>query len=249
MGRLLAFLAAWIFTALYWLSVLALHLLSFKRLPAPWLNKLIHAWGRATLAILGIRLEILNESTISTRSSRVVIVNHESALDLVWGAAICPPAPLAIGKREVIYIPVINLIWWALDFIRIDRSNHAKAIAALFGVSETIALENRSLVISPEGTRTHDGTMGRFKKGAFHIARQAGVPICPVVAVGAYELLPRQRLLPRRGVIKLSFLPPISTEGLTREGEEQFIAQVRQDMINAHRDIASGYAGCKENTT
>ena len=128
---------------------------------------------------MGVKLEIVGPDLLTERKARVVVMNHQSTLDMAWMSAIIPPAPLVIGKKELIYIPMINLAWWAVRFIRIDRGNHAKAIAALAGVGEMIVRERRSLVIAPEGTRSRSGEIQHFKKGAFHMARQAGVPRLP----------------------------------------------------------------------
>jgi 1-acyl-sn-glycerol-3-phosphate acyltransferase len=238
MERLLRSAVVWIFMTIYWPIVIGIHLLCLKRLPPSFIATAARRWGWAALWILGIRLEIQNESTISTQAARVVIVNHQSAVDLVWGAVICPPSPLGIGKREVVYVPIFNLIWWGLDFIRIDRSNHAQAILALAGVADLVAKDRRSLIIAPEGTRTPDGSIGKFKKGAFLLARQARVPICPVVVSGAFESLPKGNILPRKGTIKLRFLPPVSTEGVTKENEPEFIERIREDMIRVYRELS-----------
>jgi putative phosphoserine phosphatase/1-acylglycerol-3-phosphate O-acyltransferase len=128
-------------------------------------------------------------------------------------------------------------VWWLLDFIRIDRANHARAIAALEGVPGLLVRERRTLFVAPEGTRTRDGSILRFKKGAFHIARQAGVPVCPVVVAGAFELLPRGHLLPRRGVIRLSYLEPVSSAGVTHETEGAWIEDIRSKMVREYERI------------
>lgn len=239
MRSLPRYLLAWIFMLLYWSAVLTLHLLTLRRLPSRWMAEIIRFWGRASLRILGIRLELINESTVDSQCPRVVVTNHQSALDLLWGAAICPPAPLAIGKREVIFVPVLNLIWWLLDFVRIDRNNRVTSIETLNRAGLKLVQGRRSLVIAPEGTRTPDGTILPFKKGAFHIARRAGVPIHPIVVSGAFELMSKKSLIPRPGVIRLSFLQPVSAQEVrAAAGENELIERVRGEMIRVYeRDL------------
>jgi 1-acyl-sn-glycerol-3-phosphate acyltransferase len=235
MRHLPRYLLAWLFMIVYWSAVLALHLLTLKRLPPVWMAAMIRFWGRASLKLLGIRLELITPSTVTSQSPRVVVTNHQSALDLLWGAAICPPAPLAIGKREVIYVPVLNLIWWVLDFVRIDRSNRATSVLALNRAGQKIIEGKRSLMIAPEGTRTPDGTILPFKKGAFHIARRAGVPIHPIIVSGAFELMSKKSLVPKPGVIRLSFLPPVSAqEAGAMADENELIERVRGEMIRVY---------------
>jgi 1-acyl-sn-glycerol-3-phosphate acyltransferase len=234
-GAVLRVLAAWIVTIVYWPIVLLIYVLSFKQLPHRFTTGAIRLWGKSLLWLLGIRLECVNESTLADRQGRVVIINHQSALDVLWTAATAAPAAMAIGKKEVIFIPIINLAWWALGFVRVDRKNHTKALAALAGVGEKIHHERRALYIAVEGTRTRDGNILRFKKGAFHIAHEAHVPICPVVVDGAFQLLPRNAFFPKKGVIRLLFLPPVSAEevqqAVTHDQLDVLIEKVRGDMI------------------
>jgi 1-acyl-sn-glycerol-3-phosphate acyltransferase len=229
---------AWVFLMSYWTVVLAARLVTFKRFPGTEMGAVIRAWGRVTLRILGIRLEIVNASTLEEQAPRVVVTNHQSALDLMWGAAICPPAPLGIGKREVIYVPFLNLVWWALDFVRIDRSNRATSVEALRRAGRKLVEGKRSLMIAPEGTRTPDGSILPFKKGAFHIARQAGVPIHPIVVAGAFELMSKKALIPKSGTIRLCYLPPVTAqEVMGAADEDELVVRVRGDMVKAYERL------------
>ena len=232
--RLLRFVIAWAFMIIYWPVILGLHLLILKRTPPLIMMRAIRLWARATFKTLKIRIHVLNPSTFETIEARVVICNHQSTLDLPWGGYICPPSPVTIGKKEVIWIPILNLMFWALDFIRIDRANTAKALASLEGVADRIRKDRRSLVVAPEGTRSPTGELLPFKKGAFHIAIQAQAPIHPVVVHGAFECLPKSRFLPVPGDIYIQFLDPISTVGLvpTQAGELSFKTEslVRQAL-------------------
>lgn len=242
--RVVRAFVAWLFTAVFWLVLLTIHLVTFRLMSDERLASLIHFWGRTTLVLAGIPLEFVNESTVEGRDARVVIVNHQSALELIWGAVILPPGFLVIGKKEIVYVPVMNLIWWGLRLIRIDRKNHVKAIAALQGVAAEIVRKKRSLLLAPEGTRTRTGEIGPFKKGAFRIAADAGVPVYPVVVSGAYEVLPRGVLIPRSGRLRVRFLPPISlAEARAPDGgiREDFIEKVRADMIQAERELHSAF--------
>ena len=243
MTAILRTAAAWVYTALYLPIFAALYVVSLRSWPASWLQAVIRLWGRSTLGILGIRLEAANSSTLETREPRILIMNHTSALDIIVGAALCPPAPLAIGKKEVIWIPFLNLVWWALDFIRIDRSHPAEAIASLRHVAQAINSGSRSLLIAPEGTRSPDGTLLPFKKGAFHIAVQSRAPICPVAVLGAFELMPKQTLIARGGVIRVRFLDPFPSSGISPEGLEPWINEVREGLRQALRDLGRKSAG------
>lgn len=230
-------LAAWILTILFWPTFLLVYALSFKTLSERWTTGAIHFWGKALLWILGIRLEFVNPYNLGEQSARVVIINHQSSLDILWTAATAAPAPMAIGKKEVIFIPIINIAWWAFGFVRVDRKHHQRALEALAGVGEKIRNEKRSLYIAVEGTRTRDGNILPFKKGAFHIAHEAKAPICPIVVDGAFQLLPRNGFFPKKGVLRLMFLPPVSADEIqqafARNQMDELIEKVRDDMVRA----------------
>ena len=239
--RFVRWISLWVFSALFWVVFLSFFLLSFKRLPKPWVGKWVRVWGRTTLWLLGIRLYLVNPSPMTSTEARVVITNHQSAMDLIWGAAICPPGPLVIGKKEVIFIPILNLIFWVMDFIRIDRSDPVRAIQAISGVASLIREEARSLVMAPEGTRTLTGALLPFKKGAFHIATQGQVPLYPIVVHGAFDLWPKKNLIPWPGTVYMKFLPPVPTAGLGSQDVEKLATQVRSTMAEAFEALRKEY--------
>lgn len=228
---------AWCFSLIYWFIVISVYGLSLRSLPDRFVHAAIHLWGKVTLKILQIQVELVNSNTMLDAKPRVVIMNHQSVLDLVAGACICPPSPLAIGKKEVVYIPIINLIWWGLRFIRIDRKHKEKAIASLEKVNDVLVQQSRSLMLAPEGTRTLDGSILPFKKGAFHIAIKNQVPIYPIVCVGAYELMPKSSFFPKPGKIRFYFLPPVSTAGLTTDQIDSLIDRVRSEMVSIYEKL------------
>lgn len=233
----LGYVLAWVVTAVWWGSFIVLSLITAKRLTDRLFPPVAHAWGRALLRLVRVELRQLNPTTLQGRAPRVVVINHQSLLDGLWGATIVPPGALAIGKKEIIHIPVVNVLWWLLDFVRVDRSNRQKALESLRGVPQRIHEERRSLFIAPEGTRTRDGNIGPFKKGAFWLAMLSRAPIHPVVVSGAYESLPRTRLLPRPGVIRLMFLSPIDTRGWTHARLDEHIDDVRTRMVAAYESM------------
>ncbi|MGI9237466.1 MAG: lysophospholipid acyltransferase family protein, partial [Woeseiaceae bacterium] len=93
----------------------------------------------------------------------------------------------------------------------IDRANVRDPKAALQPAIDAIA-EGKSVVISPEGTRSKDGKLGEFKRGAFHLAQQAGVPIVPIVIHNALDALPNNSMIIRPAEVKVTVLAPVSTE-------------------------------------
>ena len=88
--------------------------------------------------------------------------------------------------------------------------------------------EQLTVIIAPEGTRSPDGSLQSFKKGAFHIARVSGAPVVPMLIDGAHEIHPLGSPVSNPGLARVRFLPPISTEGLTVETLGEFADHVRE---------------------
>ncbi|HTL11344.1 MAG TPA: lysophospholipid acyltransferase family protein [Bdellovibrionota bacterium] len=223
--------AVWTFSITFWTLYLTVEVLTLRQLPDRWFVGCVRWWAARALWLVGARLDFPLEDPMVEPEARVLICNHQSGLDLLWGGLICPARPLAIGKKELIWIPLVNVLWWALRFIRIDRSNTAKALEALEGVAEEVRTNRRTLILAPEGTRTRDGRIGPFKKGAFQIARKAGVKIHPVVVHGPFACMPRGSFLMRGGSMRLRYLEPVDVSGWKDEDLEAQIEKVRLRMI------------------
>ncbi len=233
--------AAWVWSFLFLTFCLLVQASTFRRLPAGAVMWMHRTWGRGILWIAGVELKCVGRSTLEVKKSCVVIINHQSTLDLGWAAAIAPPGALAIGKKELLYIPVVNWAWWAFGHVRIDRSNTEKALRAMRRVAAVVKDEHRSLFIAPEGTRSPQGDILPFKKGAFRLAIEAEVPICPVVVCGANRLLPKGRVLPKPGTVTLCYLPPVETTSWRVEELEERMAEVRASMMGALTQLEEAY--------
>jgi putative phosphoserine phosphatase/1-acylglycerol-3-phosphate O-acyltransferase len=239
---LVALLAGWCFTVIYCTGVVALSIIMLRRWSHELVAPVAHGWAHVLLALSGVCVIYDNRSTLRDRMARVVIINHPSTFDVIWAALILPPAAMPLGKREFIYYPGINVAWWALRFGRIDRSNPEAARRTPGEVLERVQRERLSILMAPEGTRSRNGSMQAFKKGAFHLAVEARIPIFPVVASGAYEVWPRHRWLPVPGVLRVRFLPPIDTTDWQFEDLDAHVESVRSAMQDALRALEGAAA-------
>jgi putative phosphoserine phosphatase / 1-acylglycerol-3-phosphate O-acyltransferase len=232
-----ALLIGWSFTTVYCTALTLLSIATLRHWARVWVAPAAHLWAQVLLALCGIRVVYDNATTLQSRAARVVLINHPSTLDAIWAALVMPPASMPIGKREMIYYPGLNVAWWALRFGLIDRSNPEAAHSTLAALVDQVRSERLSILMAPEGTRSRDGSLQAFKKGAFHLAIQAGVPICPVVAVGAHVIWPRQRWLPVPGVVRIRFLPPFETREWRIEDLDAHIARVHAAMQLALHEL------------
>ncbi len=95
----------------------------------------------------------------------------------------------------------------------------------------------RTVMMAPEGTRSRDGRMGRFKKGAFHLAMRAKLPIYPIVFAGLSEAMPKGALVPRPCAVKVRFLDPVETRDWRPEELDARIAEVHGAMERAYHEL------------
>jgi putative phosphoserine phosphatase/1-acylglycerol-3-phosphate O-acyltransferase len=130
-----------------------------------------------------------------------------------------------VGKKEILYVPLIGWCFWAFGFYTLDRKNIERAKASLKNVGNDLKRRRMSVVIAPEGTRARDLRLQPFKKGVFHLAAETHVPIVPAIVRGAGECQPVGQLVADPGVVGVEFLPPIptqdySTDNVDAKGEE-----------------------------
>jgi len=180
-------------------------------------NALLPAWGlRMSAWILGLKHKVEGKENIVKNSGSVVLINHQSALDLIVLAELWPIMDdcTVISKKEVFYLWPFGLATWLWGTIFIDRLNAEKAQDTVNSTGKTIRDRKARVLMFPEGTRSMKEKLLPFKKGAFHVAIASQCPIQPVV-VDRYTFLGKSRF--DTGNITISILPSISTEGKTKD--------------------------------
>ena len=184
-------------------------------------------WGDLATSLAGIDLRVEGEKHLWSHRPAVFIFNHQSALDAILMVKLLRRDMTGVGKKEIKDNPVFGPLFGAAGVVFVDRANTKKAVEALQPAVEALK-QGRSLVIAPEGTRSKTPRLGRFKKGAFHMAMQAGVPIVPVVFRNVLDALPKDATVVRPATIEAVVLPPVETTSWTREGLDDEIRAVRQ---------------------
>jgi 1-acyl-sn-glycerol-3-phosphate acyltransferase len=183
------------------------------------------------LAIAGIRIEVEGAEHLWSHRPAVYMINHQSPIDPLVVGKILRGKFTGVVKKEVASIPVAGQFLRFADFAFIDRGNTAQAKAALQPAVDRLRA-GISLAIAPEGTRSHTPRLGAFKKGAFHVAMQAGVPIVPIVIRNAGEVMSRDAKTMRPGTIDIVVRPPIAADGWTVDELDERVAEVRQVFLD-----------------
>ncbi len=170
------------------------------------------AWSRVMLAATGARVTSSGALPTLDAPPRIYIANHQSFVD-VWALLrILPPTTRFVAKQELRRVPVLGWAMAAGGFIFVDRSNRTRAIHSLRAAAETIRA-GRSVLMFAEGTRTRDGRLQPFKRGPFHLALEARVPVVPVAITGSWRILPPDSWRVRPGAVHVEFLAPIEVLG------------------------------------
>lgn len=143
------------------------------------------------------------EEYLSTRPA-VIIGNHQTELDILFLGTIFPPYCSVTAKKSLAYLPFLGWFMSLSGTVYIDRANREVAMKAFEGAAAEMKSRRQSVFIFPEGTRSYatEPKLLPFKKGAFHLAIQAGVPIVPVVAENYSSILNIKKLIFRRGQIR-----------------------------------------------
>jgi 1-acyl-sn-glycerol-3-phosphate acyltransferase len=200
-------------------------------------SPLLKYWSRITLWMLGIQINIEGDWPFGDETCRICICNHQSTLDIIWFCAICPPRLGSVGKKELKWIPVLNLVWWSLKLYYVHRGDRQKALNTFEALAQDMQKQSRSLSLSPEGTRTKDGRISKFKKGAFYLAIQAKAPIYPLVVSGAYEAMPKGSFWTKPGHIHVRFLERIDTYDWSIDKVDIYVQQTQKKMEKAYQQL------------
>lgn len=159
------------------------------------------------LSVAGVRLRVQHQERLWTHRPAIFVANHQSSLDIPVLGRLLERDFTIVAKKEARWDPRAIVGSVVIDPAWIDRSDSASARATLDGVVDRIR-GGTSLMIFPEGTRSATPVLGPFRKGAFHLAAQAGVPVVPVVLRNTGELMGRSSLVLHPGVVDVCVLEP-----------------------------------------
>ena len=191
--------------------------------------------GELSLAAAGVSLEVFGQENLWSARPAVFVFNHQSQLDVLILAALLREKFTAVAKKELQTDPTFAAIGWLADVAYVDRTDVAAAKAALAPAVDSLR-NGTSLVIAPEGTRSPTPRLLPFKKGAFHLAMQAKVPMVPIVIRNAGEVMPAHSLLISPGRVQVAVLPPVSSARWTVKNLDTQVAKVRQRFLDTLAD-------------
>ena len=192
-------------------------------------------WGRSMTLGMGIRVKTVQRVPLDESKAFVFAINHQVALDIP-AVGIGIPCPFGwVAKAELANVPFLGASIRNSPSVFIDRSHPKKSVESMRIAGERIR-KGLSVAIFPEGSRSHSSVVQEFKRGAFMLAIEAGVPVVPVTILNALELFNEKTKLARPGIMHIVIGEPIPIDGWTRSDIPRLMDEVR---IVMERELAA----------
>ncbi len=191
-------------------------------------HRCARAWARLFLWTAGVRVRVHGDWPVDGRASAVYVSNHQSIFDIPVVFATIPAQLRILAKAMLGGIPFIGWHLRLAGHVLVDRANPGPSVVRKM---QRLIRNGSSLVVFPEGTRSDDGQVGRFKPGVFAIAVDRQLPIIPITISGTRQIMRKGHLTVFPGVVTVTVHAPISTRGLTRSDVTALAARVRATVV------------------
>src|SRR6185436_6518416 len=190
---------------------------------------------RAGLAMVGVRVEVSGVERLDPKQTYIFTPNHQSLIEVPLFVTYLGRNPAYLGKKEIFKYPVFGTGIRLIGAVPVDRSNSAAAVESAKMATENLR-RGKSYVVYPEGTRSKDGGLQAFRKGAFMMAIDAGVPIVLITVSGATKIMPKGEVKVFPSTVRITVHQPISTEGYSKENVVELMERTRQRVFSALGD-------------
>lgn len=206
-------------------------------------GKIFHAfgrtWARVILWMCGIKIEVQGLDKIQSGVNYIYVSNHASLFDIPAVIAGIPDQVRIVYKQELEKIPIFGWVLKYGPYVTIDREKRFSAMRSLELAAERIK-HGASVLLFAEGTRSTDGRLQPFKRGAFSLAVKTEKPIVPLTINGSYDRRPKGKFLIRPGVIELVLETPIPTdEGKGKQFEVSLMNRVAEAIRTHFKEPAT----------
>ena len=196
-------------------------------------------WSRLILRTTRVGVDVHGLDRLSPGRTYVFVANHQSIYDipiLFWSL---PFQLRIIAKESLGRVPFLGWHLRRTGHMLVNRARPDRT--AIFSWASALTVNGLSLIVFPEGTRSRDGRVGRFKGGSFYLALEAGLPVVPLSVVGSRHVMLKGRLATYPGRVRLVVHAPIDTSALGGTDPRTFGERVRHIIApEAEGDVAVG---------
>jgi 1-acyl-sn-glycerol-3-phosphate acyltransferase len=192
-------------------------------------------WGKTLSFIFNIKLIVKGNHNLQDRNY-IFAANHASLIDIPLLLIAVNRYTVFIAKSELSKIPIFKSILDRAGFIFVDRKNNDSAVKSMNNLMDDIRKIPRSVAIFPEGTRTSDGNLLPFKKGATIFAINTDIPVIPVAISGTYSWSKKKLFDISQSVISFEFGEPITTENYSFDDRDYLTEKIKTNIKNMKID-------------
>jgi len=195
------------------------------------LGKIAQIWSKLILASARVKYSVYGLVHLDPKKNYVFAGNHESPFDIPLAFAGIKHHLISISKIEYKWIPIFGWAMQAAKHIFIDRHNHTKALESLKKAALSIKKNPRSILLFPEGTRSTDGKIHKFKKGGLLLAIETQLPIVPMALCGTSDVAVKGAKTLKSAFVELHIGKPIETKGMTYDDRNVLTDKVYQQVV------------------
>jgi 1-acyl-sn-glycerol-3-phosphate acyltransferase len=194
------------------------------------LHAVSRMWARSLFWLNPLwKLKVYGLENVDPSRAYVITVNHQSFLDIPLMYAIRGINFKWVAKTWVYRIPLFGAVMWLHGDITVSEKGSVRMTKVMMDKGKKHLSAGTSVIIFPEGTRSQDGEIHRFKDGAFTLAREAGVPVLPCVINGAKDYLNGWRV--RKNVFEISIMSPIDARVVKETPARELREEVREKSV------------------
>ena len=187
-------------------------------------------WGKTLSFIFNIKLIVIGRENLLNESNYIFVPNHASLIDIPLLLIAVNRYTVFIAKHELRKIPIFKSILDKAGFIFVNRKDNDSSINSINNLINDIKITPRSVGIFAEGTRTKDGHLQMFKKGAAIFGINTNLPIVPVAISGTYKWSLKSLLNFKKSVVTIEFAEPIQTENFSYNERKKLTENIRKKI-------------------
>ena len=221
-----ALILLWVVLTTIFFGSIAIIVSFFTRTGNP-VHTIARIWAQSIMIFSRVPVRVTGLSNIEPDKSYVYMANHQSNFDIPVLLGYLPVQFRWLAKAELFRIPVFGRAMLGAGYVKIDRFNQKSAFESISTAARRLR-DGASVMIFPEGTRSRDGSIQKFKKGGFVMAIQSGVPIIPVILRGTWPIMAKSSLRINRGDVEMEIAEPIDTTGYSMETKEELMDRIRE---------------------